>query len=90
MQWKLNGSGNTISEISSRICVPNKTEIVNLNVFKVMTKTNESKKFTKNNDKCLYECRNPRNNACKNVMFKILLHVALKILDIQQASMAIQ
>ena len=54
MQWKLNGSCNTISEMSSRICVPNKTEIVHLNVFKLMMKTNESKKFTKNtnNDKC--------------------------------------
>ena len=41
---KYNGSRNTPSEIGSRICVLNKTEDVNLNVFNLITKRNESKK----------------------------------------------
>ena len=32
---------------SSRICVPNKTENINLNVFNIITKINESKILTK-------------------------------------------
>ena len=41
---KCNGSCNTISATSGRICVPNKTKNINSNVFNLMTKTNESKK----------------------------------------------
>ena len=43
---KCNGSCNTRSEISGRICVLNKTENVNLMVFNLITKTNEQKKLS--------------------------------------------
>ena len=33
---KYNGSINTLSEISVRICAPNKTEDVNLSVFNLI------------------------------------------------------
>ena len=36
-----NGKCNIFHDPSSRVCVPNKTE-VNLNVFKMLTKINES------------------------------------------------
>ena len=38
-----NGSCNTFTKIFDRICVLNRTENVNLNVFNLVTKINESK-----------------------------------------------
>ena len=38
---KCNGSCNTISEISGRICIPDKIENVNLNVFNFITRIKE-------------------------------------------------
>ena len=35
------GSCNTLTKISGRICVPNKTEDVNLSVFNLITSKNE-------------------------------------------------
>ena len=37
---KSNGSRNTLNEISDIICLSNKTENVNLNVFNLITRTN--------------------------------------------------
>ena len=39
---KCNGSCNTLDDPSCRICVPNKTKHVNLNVFNKITGTNKS------------------------------------------------
>ena len=39
-------SCNNLDNLSVRICVPNKTEVVKLNVFTRITKTNESKTLT--------------------------------------------
>ena len=41
------GSYNTLDDLSSKACVPNKTEDLNLNVFNMVTEINESKKLTK-------------------------------------------
>ena len=38
---KCNANCNTLGEISGRICTPNKTEDVNLNVFNLIIRTNE-------------------------------------------------
>ena len=35
------GSANTLDDLSSGICAPNKTEDVNLNVFNMITRINE-------------------------------------------------
>ena len=35
------GSCNSLDDLSSRICVPNKTEDVNLDVFNIITGINE-------------------------------------------------
>ena len=40
-----NGSCKTLDDISSGICVPNKTEDVNLSVFNIIARINESKAF---------------------------------------------
>ena len=37
---------NTLDDAAGRICVPNKTENVNLNVFNMLTRINESKILT--------------------------------------------
>ena len=41
------GSCNTLDDLSSNTCVPNKTEDLNLNMFNMVTEINESKKLTK-------------------------------------------
>ena len=42
-----NGICNTLDDLSSRIWTPNKTEDVNLNVFNMITRINESKAIPK-------------------------------------------
>ena len=44
---KCDGSCNVLTKISGRIFVPNKTEDVNLSVFNLITRKNESKTLTK-------------------------------------------
>ena len=41
------GSCNTLDDLSGKICVPNKTQNVNLNVFNLVTRINEVKTLTK-------------------------------------------
>ena len=41
------GKCNTLNNLSDRICVPNKTEGLNLKVLKMTTGTNESKSLEK-------------------------------------------
>ena len=42
---RCNGSCNFLDDPSGRICVPNKADDINLNVFNMITRTNESKTF---------------------------------------------
>ena len=39
------GSCNTLNDWSNNLCVPNKTEDLNLNMFNITTGINKSKKF---------------------------------------------
>ena len=41
------GSCNTLDSLSRRVCVPNKTEDLNLHIFNITTKINESRTLTK-------------------------------------------
>ena len=43
---KFNESCNTLDDLSSKIYVPNKAEDLNLNVFNLITRMNESKILT--------------------------------------------
>ena len=52
---RYNGSCNTCNNISVKLCVPNKTEDVNLNVFNLITRTNESKTLIKHIS-CKFKC----------------------------------
>ena len=37
------GSCNALNDLSNKVCVPNKTENLNLRVFNIITRINESK-----------------------------------------------
>ena len=41
------GSCNTLNDLSNKVCVPNKTEDLNLSVFNMITGINELKTLTK-------------------------------------------
>ena len=43
---KCAGSCNTLNDLSNRIYVPNKTEDLNIHVFNMITRKNESKNLT--------------------------------------------
>ena len=47
-------SCNTLNDLSNKVCVPNKTESLNLSVFDMTTRINESKILTKH---ILCECK---------------------------------
>ena len=40
-------SCNTLNDLSNKVCVPNKTEYLNLNVFNLIAGVNELKTLTK-------------------------------------------
>ena len=48
------GSCNTLNKLSNKVCVPIKTENLNLSVFNMITGINESKSSTKH---IAYECK---------------------------------
>ena len=48
------GSCNTVNDLSNKVCVPNKTEDLNLSVFNMIKGINESKTLTKH---ILSECK---------------------------------
>ena len=72
-------SCNTSNDLSIKICVPNKTEDLNLSVFNMITGINESKTLTKHIScecKCKFEetkCKSNQwwdNNKCQCVCKK--------------------
>ena len=48
------GSSNILNDLSNKVCVSNKTEYLNLNVFNMITGINELKTLTKH---ILCECQ---------------------------------
>ena len=55
------GSCNTINDLSNKVCIPNKTEDLNLSVFNMITGINESKPLTKHIScecKCKFDGKN--------------------------------
>ena len=41
------GSCNTLNDLSNKVCIPNKIGDLNVNMFNMITRINESKTFTK-------------------------------------------
>ena len=50
------GSCNTLNDLFNKVCVPNKTEDLNLQMFNMITEINESKTLTKHIS-CECKCR---------------------------------
>ena len=58
------GSCNALNEFSNKVCVPNKTEDLNLCVFNMIAEINESKALTKHiSCKCKCKCRFDRRRC---------------------------
>ena len=67
-------SCNTLNDLSNKVCVPNKTEDLNLSLFNMITEINESKtlaehisckcKYNFNGRKC-YSNQKWKNNKCR-------------------------
>ena len=88
------GSCNTLNDLSNKICVPNKTEDLNLSVFNMIAGINESKILTKYIScecKCRYDGRKRNSDQrwnidkcrceCKNVVYvkKIMFIILLHV-----------
>ena len=59
------GGYNTLNDLSNKLCVPNKTEDLNLSVFNMITGINESKILTKHIScecKCKFDGRNSNSS----------------------------
>ena len=55
------GSCNALNDLSNKVCIPNKTEDLNLSVFNMITGINESKPLTKHIScecKCKFDGKN--------------------------------
>ena len=50
------GSCNTLNDLSNKVCVPNRTEYLNLSIFDMITGENKSKTLTKDIS-CECKCR---------------------------------
>ena len=63
------GSCNTINDLPNKVCVPNKTEDLNLSVFNMITGMNESKTLTKHIScecKCKFDGKKCNSNQWRN------------------------
>ena len=95
------GRCNVLNDLSSNVCVPNKTDDLNLSVFNIVTGINESKTLTNHVSVNLnvnvieksviqINCGIMINVGVsvtniiyvKNIIFRILLHVAVKMENI--------
>ena len=63
-------SCNTINDLSNKVCVPNKTQYLNIHVFNLITEKNESKTLTKDTSckcKCKFDGRKIKSEIMINV-----------------------
>ena len=63
------GSSNTLNDLSNKVCIPNKTEDLNLIVFNMFTGINESKTLKKHIScecKCKFDGTNCNSDQCWN------------------------
>ena len=63
------GSCNTLNDLSNKVCVPNKTEDLYLNVFNIITGINEPKTLTRHiscDCNCKFDERKYNSNQCWN------------------------
>ena len=71
-------SCNTLNDLPKKVCVPNKTEDLNLSMFNMITGVNESKMLTKHIS-CECKCRFDRKNVIQiNGAITINVDVSVK------------
>ena len=75
-------SFNTINDLSNRICVPDKTEDLNLNFFNMITRINKSKTLKCNSCKC--EC-NFGGSKCKSNQSGTIININVNVKTIKRA-----
>ena len=88
------GSCNTLNDLSNKVCVPNRTEDLNIHVFNMITGKNESKILTKDiacKCKCIFDGGKCNSNQkwkndkcqceCKNIIYgkKIISGILLHV-----------
>ena len=97
------GSGNTINDLP-KVCVLSVFNMITgINESKTLTKhvscefkcKFDGRKCSSNpkwnNDKCCCECKNPKKHlVCKKIIFGILLHKVVKMINIWQVLLTIQ
>ena len=72
------GSCNTLNDLSNKVCIPNKTEDLNLSVFNIITGLNESKALTKHIS-CKCKCRFDEKNVIQiNGRITINVNISVK------------
>ena len=59
------GNCNTLNNLSNKVCVPNKTEDLNISMFNMTTEINESKTLTKHIS-CECNCKFDRTKCNSN------------------------
>ena len=67
--YKCVGSCNNLNDLSNNVCVPNKTEDLNLSVFEMITRVNKSKTLAKHISgkfKCRFDGRKCNSNQWWN------------------------
>ena len=72
-----NGNCNTFDDRSSRVCVPYKTEDLNLNILKVNAGINELKKLMKHIS-CKCECKF-HSKTCNSIKSGIMINVLVSV-----------
>ena len=65
-------SCNNLNDLSKKVCVPNKTENLNLSVFNMITIINESKTLTKFVS-CKCKCKFDGRKCVKSVKQKVFM-----------------
>ena len=66
---RCDGSCNTSNDLSNKVCVPNKTEELNLSMFNIITGTNESKTLATHIScecKCKFDGRKCNSDQWRN------------------------
>ena len=62
------GRCNILNDLSSNVCVPNKTDDLNLSMFNIVTGINESKTLT-NHVSCKSKCKRDRKKCNSNQLW---------------------
>ena len=91
------GSCNTLDDLSNTVCVPSKTEDLNLSIFSKITGINESKILTKhiyhasvNASLRIENVTQIKSGITINVVAIVKIHVVARMVNMSEVLLAIQ